>query len=265
MKKILCAILGCTMALSLCACNKDSKVVEITETQETISSTGHREITKGRPGSIKTTVPKETESIVVEKEVEDLPVYTMPLEEPQDADFVRVVDYIPTVFVDLRYASNNNFTNQTIYKFKDAWLRYGTVKKLMAVAKELEEQGLYLKIWDGFRPVSAQFVLWEVCPNPKYVANPNEGFSSHSRGNTIDLTLVDKNGYELWMPTEFDDFSDKADRNYNDCSPDTASNALILENIMKKHGFNAYFNEWWHYSDTTSYEIEETFDPAALG
>lgn len=185
--------------------------------------------------------------------------------EPNDADFVRIIDYIPTATIELRYATQNNFTREVIYEFKDAWLRYGTVKKLMAVASELEKQGLYLKIWDGFRPVEAQFTLWDVCPNSKYVANPHEGFSSHSRGNTVDLTLIDKNGYELWMPTEFDDFSEKANRNYSDCSADITSNVLILENIMKEYGFEPYYNEWWHFSDTVSYDVEKTFNPAELG
>lgn len=185
--------------------------------------------------------------------------------EPNDTDFVRITDYIPTAVIDLKYATEDNFTGQIIYSFDDAWLRYGTVKKLMLVADELAERGLYLKIWDSFRPISAQFTLWNVYPDATFVANPNTGFSSHSRGNTIDITLVDANGYELLMPTEFDDFSALANRSYNDCDPDAASNAILLENLMKKHGFEAYYNEWWHYSDTISYEAEEVFDPAALG
>lgn len=193
------------------------------------------------------------------------PIETESFVEPNDEDFVKIIDYIPTAVVDLKYATEDNFTGQVIYSFNDAWLRYGTVKKLMLVADELDERGLYLKIWDGFRPISAQFTLWDVYPDATYVANPNTGFSSHSRGNTVDLTLVDSNGYELLMPTEFDDFSSKANRNYDDCDEDAASNALILENLMKKHGFEAYYNEWWHYSDINSYDTERNFDPAELG
>lgn len=193
------------------------------------------------------------------------PIETEPFVEPNDENFVKIIDYIPTAVVDLKYATEDNFTGQVIYSFNDAWLRYGTVKKLMLVADELDERGLYLKIWDGFRPISAQFTLWDVYPDATYVANPNTGFSSHSRGNTVDLTLVDSNGYELLMPTEFDDFSSKANRNYDDCDEDAASNALILENLMKNHGFEAYYNEWWHYSDTNSYDTERNFDPAELG
>ena len=131
----------------------------------------------------------------------------------------------------------------------------------MAVSRDLEELGLYLKIWDGFRPVSAQFRLWEICPDPTYVANPNSGYSSHSRGNTVDLTLVDGNGTELEMPTGFDDFSARADRDYSDCTPEEAANAQVLELVMEKHGFSGYFGEWWHFSDTDNYPVEEVFSP----
>lgn len=181
--------------------------------------------------------------------------------EPADGDFVKITDYIPTARQELFYATANNFTGQVIYDFQDAYLRYGTVKKLMAVSADLAEMGLYLKIWDGFRPVSAQFKLWEVCPDPTYVANPNKGYSSHSRGNTVDLTIVDENGVEFPMPTGFDDFSAKADRDYSDCTEEEANNAQILEILMEKHGFSGYFGEWWHFSDTVSYPVEEVFEP----
>ena len=121
--------------------------------------------------------------------------------EPEDADFVRVRDYLPDVLQELPYAGTENFTGHRIYEFTEVFLRYGTVKKLQAVCAELAGQGLTLKIWDGFRPVSAQFRLWEVCHDDTYVANPNRGFSAHSRGNTVDVTLVDSLGNELEMPT----------------------------------------------------------------
>ena len=185
------------------------------------------------------------------------------LPEPEDADFVRVMDYLPSVFQELMYATDRNFTGQAIYDFTDAYLRYGTVKKLAAVSEDLAEFGLALKIWDGFRPVSAQRRLWEVCPDPAYVANPNKGSSSHSRGNTVDLTLVDAAGNEVEMPTGFDDFSAKADRNYADCTESAAAHAQMLEILMEKHGFSGYFQEWWHFSDTGSYPVEENFAPPA--
>ena len=188
-------------------------------------------------------------------------VNTLPIPAPED--FVRVLDYIPSARQELMYATDRNFTGQVIYDFTDAYLRYGTAKKLMAVSEDLAELGLALKIWDGYRPVSAQFRLWEVCPDPAFVANPQKGFSSHSRGNTVDITLVDTDGNELEMPTGFDDFSKKADRDYSDCTETAASHAELLEILMEKHGFRGYSAEWWHFSDTDEYPVEETFAPPA--
>lgn len=186
---------------------------------------------------------------------------TTPPPPESDAAFVRILDYIPTVSQELRYATEDNFTGKQIYEFYEAYLRYGTVKKLMQVSEELAQMGLYIKIWDGFRPVSAQFALWEACPNPTYVANPETGYSSHSRGNTVDLTLVDETGQELEMPTGFDDFSLLANRDYSDCTDTAAANALLLEETMKKHGFTPYYGEWWHFSDSQSYPVEKEFVP----
>lgn len=182
--------------------------------------------------------------------------------EPNDDDFVLVTDFIPNISVELRYATNNNFTGKVIYEFNTLYLRYGTVKKLILVQQELEKYGYSLKVWDGFRPTDAQFRLWEVCPNATYVANPNNGFSSHSRGNTVDITLILADGSELLMPTGFDDFSTFADRNYSDCSDEARENALFLEQIMEKYGFQGYYGEWWHFSDTEEYPVDYYFNPA---
>ena len=189
---------------------------------------------------------------------------TVQKEEPvvvEDDVFVKVQTYIPDIQIELKYAGTDNFTGQKIYDFTDAYLRYGTVKKLMQVQESLREEGLSLKIWDAFRPTAAQFKLWEVYPDAAYVANPNNGFSSHSRGNTIDITLVNKNGKEIIMPTQFDDFSKLADRDYSDCSEEARKNALLLENLMKENGFKAYSGEWWHFTDVDTYSVEENFQP----
>lgn len=213
--------------------------------------------------SVQTTVPGTT--IVETTAPETMPLTiiptTPPTTIPEDADFVRVLDYLPNAAQYLPYATEDNFTGRVIYDFTDAYLRYGTVKKLQKVNEDLALLGLTMKIWDGFRPVSAQFRLWEAVPDPTYVANPNVGFSSHSRGNTIDLTLIDLQGNELEMPTGFDDFSAKADRDYTDCSEGQRANAEILEAIMEKHGFKGYAGEWWHFSDTQDYPVEDVFCP----
>lgn len=178
-----------------------------------------------------------------------------------DGDFVLVKDYIPGIVINLKYATEHNFTGQVIYPFTKAYLRYGTVKKLMKVQSDLSEQGYGLAIWDAYRPVTAQFKLWAVCPDPTYVANPNAGFSAHSKGNTVDVTLTDLKGNEVEMPSEFDDFSSLADRNYSDVSAKAAANAELLASVMTAGGFAGYSGEWWHYSDTTDYPVEKSFNP----
>ena len=185
----------------------------------------------------------------------------MPAPEPADSDFVKVTDYIPTIQVELAYAGTDNFTGQAIYDFTEAYLRYGTAKKLAAVQEALKAQGLGLLIWDAFRPTAAQFKLWEVCPDPAYVANPETGFSSHSRGNTVDVTLVSLDGTAVEMPTGFDDFSPLADRDYSDVDALPAANAALLEDAMTQAGFTPYQGEWWHFSDSDVYEVETGFSP----
>ena len=196
-------------------------------------------------------------------EAETEPVATLPTMDLADTDFVKVSDYIPDIAVDLRYATENNFTGQVIYRFSQPYLRFGTVKKLIQVQNELRESGYCLLIWDGFRPVSAQFRLWEICPDSTYVANPYAGYSAHSRGNTVDITIVEADGSPVEMPTEFDDFSVLADRNYTDCTPEAAINAKMLQEIMEHCGFQGYYGEWWHYTDTNSYPVETEFDPSS--
>ena len=205
---------------------------------------------------------RKKETSVAETGMKDPEPAQEPLvQEPADEEFVRITDYIPDAMIDLRYATENNFTSQIIYDFEDAWLRYGTVKKLMKVQEELKESGLCLKVWDAFRPPAAQFALWEAYPDATYVSDPNKGYSSHSKGNTIDVTLVNVEGAEVIMPTDYDDFTAMADRDYNDCTDEAAKNAMLLEKIMVEKGFKPYQGEWWHYSDNDSYHVEDSFYP----
>lgn len=237
-------ILMLTLLLAGCETNYQENIME--ETKTTIAS--------------ETSAPTEK---TVSTETEEPELFSV-LINPKNEDFVRVKDYIPNAVTELKYATADNFTGQVIYEFEDVFLRYGTVMKLKAVSEELAGQGLYLKIWDGFRPVSAQFKLWEVCPDPTYVSDPNKGFSNHSRGFAVDVTLVDENGKELEMPTGFDDFSDLADRDYSDCSVAAAEKARLLETVMEKHGFSGYWGEWWHFNDTDKYDVETCFDPGVI-
>ena len=210
--------------------------------------------------------PETTQTVAVETTIlpeATLAPETIPWQEPEEGELVRILDYLPQAYQELPYAGTDNFTGQVIYDFPDAYLRYSTVKKLMAVQSDLQQAGYSLKIWDGFRPTAAQWKLWEICPDPTYVSDPTRGYSSHSRGNTLDLTLALPDGREVEMPTGFDDFSHYADRDYRDCSQEAAKNARFLEETMKANGFTGYFGEWWHFTDTDSYDVAEDFQPLA--
>lgn len=222
-----------------------------------------------------TTVPDATQGLVPSEPTEPTePPYTpagpdetspsgpVP-DSKKDYDIVLVSDYISNISQALAYATEDNFTGQVIYDFTEAYLRYGTVQKLQQAAQVLEEKGLGLLIWDAFRPLSAQAKLWQICPDPAYVSHPLTGNRAHCRGSAVDVTLIDlQTGEMLEMPTGFDEFSALADRDFSDCTEEAAKNALLLQDVMESCGFSGYYAEWWHFSDTETYPVEEYFDPA---
>lgn len=253
MKRALSLLLAIALCMSLWACASMASPTEPTPPPATEPPT---ELPTDPPTNPPTDPPTEPPT---DPPTEPLPI----LPEPEDTDFVRVIDYIPTARVELPYATVNNFTGVRIYDFTDAYLRYGTVKKLIEVSQDLEQHGIGLIIWDGFRPVAAQAKLWEYCPDPSFVSHPVTGRRTHCRGNTVDLSLYDlETGAELPVPTGFDHFTAYADRDYTDCSREAAANAQLLEQTMEKYGFAPYFAEWWHFEDTEDYPVDESFNPA---
>ena len=250
MKRLFNFLLAVAFLLNLAGCQRPDLIQIQSITESSADKTTEL-------ASEDTTAPAEP------KQTEDLTEQYSVFSEPEDEDFVRIIDYIPTARVELAYATVNNFTGYRIYDFTDAYLRYGTVKKLMKVSEELAGQGIGLIIWDGFRPAAAQAKLWEICPDPTFVSHPVTGRRTHCRGNTVDISLYDlKTGEELPVPTGYDNFTAYADRDYSDCSQAVAANAELLEQTMEKNGFTSYFAEWWHFSDTQDYPIDEYFDPA---
>ncbi len=206
-----------------------------------------------------TTVTPKTDvssfNIVTSVSTRKVTVSTVEKKDLPDGELVRILDYIPDAVIDLRYATSNNFTKTVIYEDSEAYLCYGTVKKLAKVQNELKEKGFSIIIWDAYRSSEAQYRLWEVYPDPTYVADPRNGTTSHGRGNTIDLGIVCTDGSEVELPSGFDEFSLLADRDYSDVSEEAAENSRMLEEIMNKYGFNGYWGEWWHYSDENTYTL----------
>lgn len=179
--------------------------------------------------------------------------------ELENDSLVKIKDYIPDIFVDLKYSTENNFMKKKIYDFKEAYLRYGTLKKLKKAQERVKKEGFSLLVYDAFRPVRAQFVMWEFMPDDDFVADPTKGFSKHSRGMSIDVSLCTAEGKKVPMPGGFDEFA-TAKRDYSNCSPEVQKNMALIESAMKEAGFRAYVNEWWHYNDEDLYPVIEKLD-----
>jgi len=132
---------------------------------------------------------------------------------PDPTALVEATALVPGLRVDMRYATADNFTGKVIYPVARCLLRRAVALRLARVQAALAARGLGLKVWDCYRPLAVQQKLWDLVKDPRYVADPKKG-SRHNRGAAVDLTLVDKDGRELPMPTRFDDFSEKAHRDY---------------------------------------------------
>lgn len=159
---------------------------------------------------------------------------------------VNVQSLISGIQIDLKYATKENFTGTVLYDFQECYLHKDAAHKLYEVQKELQEMGFALKIWDGYRPMAVQWKFWNLVPDERYVSDPRKG-GRHTRGTAVDVTLVDKGGHELIMPSAFDDFSEKANRNYMGAPLEAIQNRETLEKVMEKHGFIGLPSEWWHF------------------
>ncbi|WDC85801.1 M15 family metallopeptidase [Caloramator sp. mosi_1] len=134
------------------------------------------------------------------------------------------------------------------YEDNRCLLRYGTAKKLIRANEYLLNLGFKLKVWDAYRPLSVQKIMWEFVKDEDFIAPPWRG-SIHNRGAAVDLTLVDLKGNDLEMPSDFDDFSERAKINYNCCSIESIKNRELLAEAMIKNGFRRIKSEWWHFND----------------
>lgn len=184
--------------------------------------------------------------------------------------FVRLSAYAPTIIRDLRYYGSNNFLGETVdgYQKNEAILTTAAAKALVQVQNDLAEFGLGLKIFDAYRPQRAvsHFLRWEHRPEDRQIAkrfHPDlskselfaQGYiakrSSHTRGSTVDLSLVDLKTTtqpELDMGTEFDFFGSASAPDYPKLTLNQRANRLLLKLIMERYGFQGFSLEWWHFT-----------------
>ena len=151
------------------------------------------------------------------------------------------------IYLDIRYATTNNFTGKVIYLSPRAFARMPVFDALQKVQDSLSHFMIGLKIYDAYRPYAASLKFFEVYPDTNFVANPRNG-SRHNRGCAVDLTLVElSTGKELPMPTEYDNFTEKAHPDYKDLPDTVLTNRKLLFGIMEHFGFSYYPTEWWHF------------------
>lgn len=163
------------------------------------------------------------------------------------------------ILLDIRYATSQNIMHRPVYSQARAFLRLPAARALEAVEEELKPLGYGLKVYDGYRPYRVTVAFWERYHDSTFVASPYTG-SRHNRGCAVDLTLVDlRTGKELPMPTPFDSFDKQAAAAYPDLPENVLKNRALLQDVMRKHGFQTLPSEWWHFdfADWKQYPVTD--------
>lgn len=168
---------------------------------------------------------------------------------------VLLKDLDPTFIIDLKYATEDNFFKTAVYPVSVCAIRLETGEKLVKAHEKVKEKRYRIKVWDGYRPLNVQRTLYKLFPDSPFVAKPPEepitsGFRPrHNNGMAVDITLVDKDGIELEMPSGFDDFTDKACPTGDNMTEEARKNINYLMEIMLGLGFRIHDDEWWHFVD----------------
>jgi zinc D-Ala-D-Ala dipeptidase len=167
----------------------------------------------------------------------------------RNADLVELIKLDPTIKLDIRYATKNNFLGRKVYKEARAFLQRPAAEALVRVNQAVRRQGHGLIIHDGYRPWYVTKIFWDVTPEDKkiFVADPAKG-SRHNRGCAVDLSLFDlRTGLEVKMPSEYDEMTERSHIRYACSTPEANRLRELLRAAMDAEGFAVYEPEWWHY------------------
>ncbi len=165
----------------------------------------------------------------------------------------------PTIKLEIRYASENNFLGKVFYSQARAFLQRPAAESVARANQKLRKQGYGLLIHDGYRPWYVTKTFWDATPEDKkiFVANPANG-SRHNRGAAVDLTLFDlKTGKPVEMPGTYDETTDRSFPNYPGGTSLQRWHRELLRDAMESEGFTVYEAEWWHfdYKDWREFRI----------
>lgn len=159
---------------------------------------------------------------------------------------IEITENTHSVLLDLKYATEDNFTGVPVYAQAKCYLHEEAEARLREAIQIAADLGYRFRLFDAFRPSEAQWQLWNHTPDPDFLADPRRG-SPHSRGAAIDLTLVDAQGIDLDMGTGFDTFSPLSHHGAEGITGEAQKNRILLMGIMTTAGWDFYRNEWWHY------------------
>jgi len=197
--------------------------------------------------------------------VEELRAEALKLQPPHEdgaflkPDLVELVTLDPTIKLDVRYATTNDFLGTPVYTQARAFLQRPAAEALVRANHELKGLGYGLIIHDGYRPWYVTKIFWDATPDDKkiFVADPQSG-SKHNRGCAVDLSLYDlKTGLEVEMPSGYDEMSERAYADYPGGTDEERARRAVLKQAMEKQGFAVIPKEWWHfdYKDWKQYPI----------
>ncbi len=179
----------------------------------------------------------------------------------REAHLIELITLDPSIKLDIRYATDNNFVGRPVYPEARAFLQKPAAAAVVRVHKKLKEKGLGIVIFDGYRPWTITKLFWDVVPEDKrkFVANPAKG-SKHNRGCAIDLSIFDlKTGQLIDMPSGYDEFTERASPDYKGGTPQQTANREMLRKLMEAEGFTVNPNEWWHF-DYKSWQDYAIYD-----
>lgn len=194
-------------------------------------------------------------------------LFALPFQDvpPREAGPFRTPDLVdlqgldPSIRLDIRYATTNNFARRAVYPDARAFLQRPAAEALVRVQRALKDTGFGLLVFDGYRPWRVTKLFWDITPpsTRAFVADPAKG-SKHNRGCAVDLSLYDlATGSEVEMPSEYDDMSPRAYPTYDGGTAQARARRDLLRAAMEREGFAVESNEWWHfnYKDWTAYPI----------
>lgn len=164
-----------------------------------------------------------------------------------DTALINVFELDTTFILDVKYATEDNFTKQVLYPCQRCLLRKEVALALVKAHRSIKEQGYFIKLFDCYRPNSVQWKMWKIYPDKRYVADPAKG-SVHNRGGAVDLSLTNSEKVEIDMGSPYDFFGQESHFAYTDLPETTINLRRFLRKELEQQGFGGITSEWWHFS-----------------